>query len=44
MKFLISLILALTALTATAQSGGGPLTIRITQGVEGALPIAIVPF
>ena len=44
MKVLISLILALAALTATAQSGGGPLTIRITQGVEGALPIAIVPF
>jgi len=44
MKFLISLILALSALSATAQTGGGPLTIRITQGVEGALPIAIVPF
>ena len=44
MKFLIFLILSLCAFFATAQSGGGPLTIRITQGVEGALPIAIVPF
>ncbi len=44
MKFLISLILALASLAAAAQTGGGPLTIRITQGVEGALPIAVVPF
>ena len=43
MKFLISLLLSLCALTASAQTSG-PLTIRITQGVEGALPIAIVPF
>ena len=44
MKLLISLILALASLAAAAQTGGGPLTIRITQGVEGALPIAVVPF
>ncbi|MGE3774353.1 MAG: Tol-Pal system beta propeller repeat protein TolB [Gammaproteobacteria bacterium] len=44
MKFLITLWLCLVSAMAVAQVGGGPLTIRITQGVEGALPIAIVPF
>jgi len=44
MKFLITLWLCLLSTLAVAQVGGGPLTIRITQGVEGALPIAIVPF
>jgi len=44
MKWLTSLVLSLACLTAHAQSAGGPLVIRITQGVEGALPIAIVPF
>ncbi|HMM74348.1 MAG TPA: Tol-Pal system beta propeller repeat protein TolB [Gammaproteobacteria bacterium] len=44
MKFLITLWLCLVSGLAVAQIGGGPLTIRITQGVEGALPIAIVPF
>ncbi len=44
MKFLITLWLCLVSGLAAAQVGGGPLTIRITQGVEGALPIAIVPF
>jgi TolB protein len=43
MKLLITLILSLCASVASAQTGG-PLTIRITQGVEGALPIAVVPF
>lgn len=44
MKFVITLWLCLVSGLAVAQLGGGPLTIRITQGVEGALPIAIVPF
>ena len=44
MKLLITLLLCLVSALAAAQSGGGPLTIRITEGVEGALPIAVVPF
>lgn len=43
MKVLFTLLLCLLGGFASAQTGG-PLTIRITQGVEGALPIAIVPF
>ena len=42
MKWLFSLLLGLFAATVSAE--GGPLVIRITQGVAGALPIAIVPF
>ncbi len=42
MKFLITLWCCLVSTLAVAQIGGGPLTIRITQGVEGALPLAIV--
>ena len=44
MKWLTSLVLSLACLTANAQSAGGPRVSRSTQGVEGALPIAIVPF
>ncbi len=44
MKLLITLWLCAVSGLVAAQVGGGPLTIRITQGVEGALPIAIVPF
>ena len=45
MKWFATAFLCLTCLTANAQGvGGGPLVIRITQGVEGALPIAIAPF
>ena len=39
-RLLQILLLGLVALQARAQ----PLTIEITQGVEGALPIAVVPF
>ena len=42
MKWLLSLLMCLVGATAAAE--GGPLVIRITQGVAGALPIAIVPF
>lgn len=45
MKWLASLVVCIACCGAVAQGlGGGPLVIRITQGVEGALPIAIVPF
>jgi len=45
MKWFATAFLCLTCLTASAEGvGGGPLVIRITQGVEGALPIAIAPF
>lgn len=39
---LATLLLSLVALAAQAQQG--PLTIEITRGEEGALPIAVVPF
>ena len=42
MKWFATVLLCLTCVGAAAESG--PLVIRITQGVEGALPIAIVPF
>ena len=42
MKWMLTLLLCLFGVSASAE--GGPLVIRITQGVAGALPIAIVPF
>lgn len=42
MKWFATVLLCLACVGAAAESG--PLVIRITQGVEGALPIAIVPF
>ena len=42
MKWFATVLLCLAWVGAAAESG--PLVIRITQGVEGALPIAIVPF
>ena len=38
------LIAAAGLLSSTAQAQSGELTIRIEQGVESALPIAVVPF
>ncbi len=40
----LRVVCALTAAFALAPSAFAELTIRITQGVEGALPIAILPF
>ena len=40
MRLIACLLLLLTAMSARASS----LTIEITQGLEGALPIAVVPF
>lgn len=37
-------VLVLTAAVAAAPAARAVLTIRITQGIESALPIAIVPF
>lgn len=41
MKYLAKLLVIFLALSGAARAG---LTIDITQGVEGALPIAVVPF
>jgi TolB protein len=41
LKYLAKLLLIFLVLSGTARAG---LTIDITQGVEGALPIAVVPF
>lgn len=43
MKRLQFSFVALTVLAAVSQTAGADLTIRITQGVEGAIPIAILP-
>lgn len=45
MRNVLALSMLLWGLSAAAQTAPkGPLEIRITQGVEGALPIAVVPF
>ncbi|MGH8596041.1 MAG: Tol-Pal system beta propeller repeat protein TolB, partial [Gammaproteobacteria bacterium] len=45
MRFLLGIALMAAASPAVAQTAAkGPLEIRITQGIEGALPIAVVPF
>ncbi len=44
-RFIVACVLIFASALALAQGATkGPLEIRITQGVQGALPIAIVPF
>ncbi len=44
-RIAIVFLVLVVGIDATAQTASrGPLEIRITQGVEGALPVAIVPF
>jgi len=42
--YLAKLIQIITLTLGLAVSAGAQLTIEITQGVEGALPVAVVPF
>ncbi len=44
MRLLSRLGVAVVGLVAICTTAGADLTIRITQGVEGALPIGVVPF
>jgi len=44
LRFLPRLGVALLGLLLISATAGADLTIRITQGVEGALPIGVVPF
>lgn len=43
-RALIGVLLAMAGVLASTPAPASPLTIEITQGVTGAMPIAIVPF
>jgi TolB protein len=43
-RLIITTILVMSGLFATSGLQAKPLTITITQGIESAVPIAVVPF
>jgi len=43
-RFIIPLFLVLVGFSAVVRPGFAALTIDITQGIDGALPVAVVPF